>query len=215
MRASLYCTLRNALAAATLGLAALSASAVSLSLQPNPISAGPGAPVTLALRISGLDAAGINGLGSFDLEVNFDPAVLEFGSYTLGGLLGDLTAFEAIDYSLVPLVPTGKIQLTEVSLLDTPALAALQPDSFVLATLNFTMGPQGAGKGTAISIGKVWALGDAAGQTFDFDSPVGQVVRVVPEPSTYAMLLLGLGTLAATARRGSRQQQNTMATPHC
>jgi len=37
----------------------------------------------------------------------------------------------------------------------------------------------------------------------------------VPEPSTYAMLLLGLGALGATARRRSRKQKDTPATPLC
>lgn len=210
MSTSLSCAVRTAVAAAALALAAVPASAVSLSLQPNAISAAPGDPVTLALRIGGLDAAGIDGLGSFDVEIVYDPAVLSFGSYTLGGLLGDLSAFEAIDYSVVQ---SGRIQLSEISLLDMPTLAALQPDSFELATLRFTMDPKGVGKGSAVSIDKVWVLGDASGQSFDFDSPAGQVVRVVPEPSIYAMLLLGLGALGATARRRGREQRDTQTRP--
>ena len=46
MRTSLPRTVRAAVVAAALGLAAGSASAVSLSLQPNPISAAPGNPAT-------------------------------------------------------------------------------------------------------------------------------------------------------------------------
>lgn len=57
------------------------------------------------------------------------------------------------------------------------------------------------------------------GDTFDLDGfqeIAGQSFTIaVPEPSTYAMLLLGLGALGATARRRARQQQDTPATPRC
>ncbi len=57
------------------------------------------------------------------------------------------------------------------------------------------------------------------GDTFDlngFQEIAGQSFTIaVPEPSTYAMLLLGLGALGATARRRARQQQDTPATPRC
>jgi len=55
--------------------------------------------------------------------------------------------------------------------------------------------------------------------TFDlegFQAIAGQSFTVaVPEPSTYAMLLLGLGALGATARRRTRRQQDTPVAPRC
>jgi hypothetical protein len=51
------------------------------------------------------------------------------------------------------------------------------------------------------------------GDTFDlegFEPIAGQSFTIaVPEPSTHAMLLLDLGALGATARRRSRQPQDT------
>jgi hypothetical protein len=56
----------------------------------------------------------------------------------------------------------------------------------------------------------------------DVAQPVGRhaagsrrssVTVAVPEPSTYAMLLLSLGALGATARRRAREQQDSVNTP--
>ena len=55
------------------------------------------------------------------------------------------------------------------------------------------------------------------GDTFDlegFQEIAGQSFTIaVPEPSTYAMLLLGLGVLGATARRRAREQRDTPTPP--
>ena len=166
--------------------------------------------MTLSLHIAGPDAAGIDGLGSFDLGIVYDPAVLVLGRYTLGGLLGDLSNFEAFDYSVVQ---SGRIQLTEVSLLDRATLAALQPDGFELARLEFTMAAQGAGKGSAVSIDKVWVLGDTSGQTFDFDSPVDQVVRVIHGGRCPGSELLRRRLPHAATASGHRRPRSRARTP--
>jgi hypothetical protein len=55
------------------------------------------------------------------------------------------------------------------------------------------------------------------GDTFDlegFGAIAGQSFTIaVPEPSTYAMLLLGLGVLGATARRRARERRDSVNTP--
>lgn len=59
---------------------------------------------------------------------------------------------------------------------------------------------------------------EIAGQSFTFAMDASGLASLVsttpvPEPSTYAMLLLGLGMLGATARRRSREQQDTATPP--
>jgi hypothetical protein len=59
---------------------------------------------------------------------------------------------------------------------------------------------------------------EIAGKPFTFAMDAAGLASLastaaVPEPSTYAMLLLGLGVLGATARRRAREQQDTATAP--
>jgi hypothetical protein len=91
-----------------------------------------------------------------------------------------------------------------------------------------TAGPVDVLKFTPQSMNRLLGLGNTMFETdklsfavyddtFDlngFQEIAGQSFTIaVPEPSTYAMLLLGLGVLGATARRRGRGQQGTATTP--
>ncbi len=190
----------SSLFGAALVMASSLASAASLSLQPGTQVITPGIAFSVDLRVSGVGSPGPGSIGGFDLEISFDPGVLTLQSYALGGLLGDLGQFEAFDYSLVQ---SGKIQLTEVSLLPTATLDALQPTSFKLATMNFVAATATPPGGSSVSITKLWVLGLATGQGLPVDevSLSNATIAAVPEPSTYALMLAGLALLGATARR--------------
>ncbi len=200
MKKTLHNILPPSLFGAALLMASTLAGAASLSLQPGTQIVTPGLAFSVDLQVSGVGSPGPGSIGDFDLEISFDPGVLALQSYSLAGFLGDIGQFEASDYSLVQ---SGKIQLSQVSFLATATLNALQPTSFKLATMNFmaaTVTPPG---GSPVSITKLWVLGLATGQAL----PVNDVtlsnatVTVVPEPSTYALILAGLALIGATARR--------------
>jgi hypothetical protein len=177
--------------------------AVTLSLEPSASTAKAGDSISLDLMISGLGDYTGDSLGDFDLEVMFDSTVLSFDGYSLAGYLGDSSWFEAIDYSFGEYAP-GRIGLTEVSLLSPAELDALQPDSFALATLDFTVGLLAEGESTLLSIDTVWALGDVHGDPLALDATSDASIRGVPEPISLALLgmgLVGLGFFNRTSKR--------------
>lgn len=152
------------------------------------------------LVVSGVESELFPAVGDFDIDVLYDPTLMAFSDYTLGPWLGDLTALEALDFSFGDPGATGAIDLAEVSLLDPIDLELLQPDTFILATLEFHC----LGAGTS----SIWIddseplltykVGDALG--FQLDVTIGDSLTITqtPEPSTmllFAMGLIGFGAL--------------------
>lgn len=113
-----------AAAVLSLGLSG-AASAATITLE----ASGTGV-VALTLGIEGL-GPGV-GVGGFDFDVSFDPAVLSFSAVSFGAELGG-PIFSLQDAS----ASGGVVDLSELSLLPSGVLAALQPDAFVLATILF------------------------------------------------------------------------------
>ena len=178
-------------------LLAAQAGAVSLSLEPTTSTAGVGDSISLDLRIAGLGNHTSDSLGDFDIEIAYDSTALTFEGYSLAGNLGDLSLFEAIDYSYGGYAP-GSVGLTEVSLLSSLELDAIQADSFTLATLDFTVDFLSSGSSTLIAIDNVWALGDGYGRWLSLDGTSDAHITGVPEPSALvlmSMVLVGLGLL--------------------
>lgn len=196
----------------TLGLLYASVSSASLMLWLDPafqITPGTGDDVSVTLMAGGLGNNNALSLGAFDLDIHFDPGVLSFTSYTLFDGLGDLALFEAGDFSLGEFGP-GLIGLTEVSFLSAAILDGAQPGIFSLAELFFHIDAMGPGESTTVSVHPLtnpFAFSDAAGNELDVLVTGDAVIATigggdinVPEPSTIALMGLGLLTLLTRRR---------------
>jgi hypothetical protein len=173
-----------------------------VSLQPDTTFAADGESILVSLTIGGLGNFGPDSLGAFDLSVGFDPSVLTFTGYSLGGLLGDLGLSQALDAS------TGDggsaINLAEVSLLSPAALDALQPDEFIVAVLGFDVSGLASGATTLLSILSGGLLVDADGATLPITGTSGASIVGIPLPATPLLFLVALFGLAATRRSIAR-----------
>jgi len=177
-------------------LAAAAASptwAATLSFNPSSANVTVGNSFAVDVLISDLGVS--EQLGAFDLQVNFNPALLSFASYNLGSQLGTLATGDALDFSLGN-QGGGTLHLGEVSLLWD---LSSQAKSFSLGTLHFTASAAG---NSSLSFSNV-TLGDAWGAPLAANLTTASVssLAAVPEPETYAMFLAGLGLLGAIARR--------------
>ena len=139
------------------------------------------------LAISGLGDGAAPSLGVFDLDVSFDPLVLNLSSVSFGDqldILGLGSWKEAI-------TGVGMVNLFELSFDSPDDLDSLQADSFVLASLTFDTLALGESPLTL----SIKALGDSWGDPLIADVQSGSV-SVVPEPSTILLVgsgLVGLG----------------------
>lgn len=188
----------------------MQAGAVTLSLEPTDMTAKTGDSIRLDLVIAGLGDHAGDSLGDFDLGLVYDRAALSFTGYSLANYLGDITLFEAIDYSLAEYA-AGNIGLTEVSLLLPDELDALQADSFTLATLDFTVDLLARGKTTFVSIDTVWALGDAYGDWLALEGTSGAVITGVAEPTGLMLMGMGLVGLGIFRRRSKTLSSKGMS----
>lgn len=187
--------------------ATLPAGAISIWLSPAQQTVAPSGTVDLTLRVSGLSTGAAPSLGLFDLNVNFDPAMLGFQSVAFG----DPSLGNPLDAGAGSMEGTGGnplagiLNLYSLSLDQASALDAYQADAFTLATLRFQV--LGAGE-TLLSLSDV-LLGDAVGA--ELASSIGAAARVgvaqsVPDggmPSTGA-LVLAAGVVFGLVRPRSR-----------
>lgn len=163
-------TLLGCMAAIAIG--AQSVGAATLDLVPSATTVNSGDTISVDVTIGGLGNGHAPSLGAFDLDVGFNPALLQATGITFGPYLGDPLLLEALtDARLL----AGIIDIAEVSLLSDSELDLLQPSAFTLATLSF----------------QALADGDA---TFGFvgevrlDDPFG---NKLPVPGSLALLLVG------------------------
>jgi hypothetical protein len=154
-------------------------------------------PVNVDLAISDLGDATAPSLGSFDLDITYDPTILAL-SGTNGLSFGDqldlfgLGSLQSFDDST-----PGTINLYEISL-DLPGdLNSLQQSSFTLATLTFDTLLEGM---TSLSVA-VNALGDAYGDPLTTEVSAAELSVInteVPEPTSLLLLAIGLVGFAWT-----------------
>jgi len=179
------------------------AGAVSLNFVPSQQTVDVGQPVSVDLVISGLGSGVPPSIGSFDLDVSFNPGVLTPTGVLFGTFLGDPVLGEALtDASFLG----GVVDLAGVSLLTSSELDLLQPDSFSLATLFFetiSLGSSGLEFSQAL-------VDDTFGQKLDLTVGSGGV-NVVPEPGTFILALCGL--MGIVFRAKSKRKDSTRIFP--
>ncbi len=183
----------------SLCVVSLQAGAVTLALSPESQTASTGDSISLDLVIDGLGDFAPESVSSFYLDINFDPAALIFDSYSLGPYLGDLSSGEATDVSYGLL--GSYVQIFEESSLSSTALDAMQPGSFTLVTLDFTVGLLEKGDSTTVGIGTIWGLSDGSReQQLTLDGITNAIISnpatSVPEPGIVLLINLGLLGLA-------------------
>lgn len=178
-----------------LALAAAPAGAVSIGLSPSPVNASVGVGFELDVVVSGLGGAD-SSISAYDLDIAFDSSLLSFDSVEFGVLLGG----PADSLQDSGLLGAGVLDLAELSLLGPGDLDALQPDSFVLATLRFT--PLATGT-SSVTFGPA-IVANGAGGGVEVQLGAARVVtgeRVIPEPGAAALFALGALAVARRARR--------------
>lgn len=199
-------TLLAALAIVAFAQAPVSHAAL-LSLQPDTGIASNGDTVSFELFVSGLGNFGPDSLGGFDLSVSYDASVLSFADYSLGHFLGDLGGFTALDVSGGD--SGGAVNLAEISLLLPASLDALQPDTFLLASLSFDVVNLAPGTTTSLDIVGGAVLSDAAGAALPASTGRGATIGAAPLPGTLLLILGGL-----LGWRASRNMNKTQPLTH-
>ena len=165
------------------------ARAIVIGFDPAAQTVAPGSMVDVALTISDLGDFAPPSLGIFDMDVAFDPAILDPAIVVFGTEL-DLFGLGSIQ-DVVSVGP-GVLNLFELSV-DLPAdLDALQAGAFTLATLTFDALAVGASPLNVAIIDLGDSFGDPLDATVTGGSiTVAQASTPIPEPST--ILLFGVG----------------------
>jgi hypothetical protein len=165
-----------------------------------PASVEIGDTFSVAVLVNGLDPEIVS---AFDLDVVFDPALLEATDVVFGSSLGG-SADSASGFVLAP----GRIDLFELSFLFDEPLAARQGQSVPLATLEFTA--RGLGVATLAFDAETQPGIDVKGLEalrLQFETVGTAAVRIdertaqVTEPGTLGLGVLGLLAMALGLRR--------------
>jgi hypothetical protein len=177
-----------------------------LSLDPANQDSTIGSVVSVNVMIDGLGNFDPLTLAAFDLNIGFDTSALSFVGYNMFDGLGvastnyfDLSA-EAYDSSAGEVAP-GVIHIGELSWLEHFQLNPIQPGSFALAELLFTVNAEVT---SAISF-LAWDLVNSAGNagTINVIEINNATVTGVPAPATLTLLGLGILTMLVRQKRYS------------
>lgn len=180
------------------------ASAVSIGFDPEVLDVALGASVTVDVVFSDLGGEIIS---AYDLDITYDPAVVDATGVVFTTSLGDELFFETLNAFDVS--AAGTIDLAQLSLLPDPTLEILQPgDPVTVATLLFDT----VGVGTT-ELGFVFdAFNDVKGRDGLIVETLaeGGSIRVqdpgpgIPEPS--GALLFAVGVALLHGRLDRRRQ---------
>lgn len=176
-------------------LVSLPTQAITISFNPITSTTTVGSSFDVALVISDLGIGVAPSLGVFDLELSFNPAIIDISSLFFGDpLLGDQLDLSGMgSFNNVVTQGVGLVEIFELSY-DTPDdLNRLQADKFTLATLSFSGISAGVSSLGVIPI----SIGDANGDSLAVNvMNASVIVSSVPEPATWT--LLGLSALIMT-----------------
>jgi hypothetical protein len=151
---------------------------VLLDLVPSSQQVQLGTPTTVAMKISGLGDGTAPSLGTFDLDLTFDPAILSCTSATFGDpILGDQLDLRRLGSRAVPTPGDGVMNLFELSLDSPDDLNTLQVGAFILATITCDT----LALGTSPLRITVHALGDALGVPLTASVGGGSVEVIAPD----------------------------------
>lgn len=169
----------------------------SVSLIPDSQTIGVGDTADFDLYISGLGSYEAPSLGAFELDIMFDQNILAFESLIFSPYLGDPDPSNLETDSSVDTTTPGAVGLYEVSFLPASDLDLLQPASFTLASMTFTMINLGFSDLTLENV----VLSDASGTVITGPTLQGAKVYPVPVPCTFLLLLGGLAGLAGLRKK--------------
>lgn len=194
------------LAGAVLAFGA-SAWAAVVTVVPAAQSVVVGAQAQVDIVVSDLGSGSPPSLGTYDIDVSFEPALLGL----MGVVFGNGLDVNGLGSLQVVTAGAGTVNLFELSF-DLPTeLDSLQGATFTLATLTF----ESLAAGTSLIGLSINAFGDALGDPISFTTLSGSILSgsiAVTEPSS--ALLLSIALLALVGRRGrkvaaSGRSQNT------
>ena len=185
---------------ASIGTATAQSSSVTLSLETSSLIVDPCTYFDVDLVVSGLGDYAPHSVGDFDIDILYDPTLMEFDSYVLGSFLGDVDWFEADDWSLGDPSGTGAIDLAEVSYLWPMELNLMQPSEFILAELTFHCLGAGVSDISIDGSDPYLTLGNELGNMFDVIT-LGEPLTISQTPEPATMLLLGTGLLGLAGFR--------------
>jgi len=182
-------TLKNVIAGiAVLAGACETQAVVGLSFDPLIQTTPLGGSAAVNLVVSGLGNLASPSLGGFFIDFSYNPAVVSLSSLTFGTELdlGVLGSIQGSDTST-----PGLVHLDEVSFEAPDGLNGAQPDSFTLATIQFT----GAAPGLSPLVFGAVSLSDETGATiagFTIDTGLITVPGGhIPDGGASALLLGG------------------------
>lgn len=175
--------------------------AATIGFSPTPAVVPVGQIAAIDLYISGLGEGTLPALSAFDLNVAYDPALLQYTGTDFGdAVLGDQLDLSGLGSISGADAAGGLVNLFEISLDDPNILNTLQAGTFILATLHFS----GLSAGMSPLSLTVNTLGDAYGNPLSADLVDGSV-NSVPEPASVALVCAGLVVLAGRAYQKRRR----------
>lgn len=178
------CWMATAFLCWAVATAPLRGDAATISLVPAWPTVGASNAIAVDVVISGLGEGAPPTVAAFDLDVTFDPALLQIVSVDFGWDVFPDAGLS--DWNL--LAGPARVDLAGASLFDDATLDAYQPASFMLATLHFFARTPGVAP-LAISQAVLAATGGGA---LSRDLVGTSIEILVPEPGTVALLAFGL-----------------------